>query len=156
KHSRPEARPAVAASSFDFLQSTVHRREGFPGPSYTPSGPVLISGSDSGTLKMPASRMRGGTTRALGPMALVSEQPVETPRSPRRERAPAAPLRRGWLVAFGVAVFHLSLLLPGTQTEIWLPAAGLAIALVAWTGLVAVAPLALDYLAVRLLSDMPV
>src|SRR5207249_2187483 len=50
------------------------------------------------------------------------------------------------------ALFHLSLLGPGNDGYVWAPAAGLALVLTAWTGVIAILPLGVDYLIVSLIG----
>jgi signal transduction histidine kinase len=75
----------------------------------------------------------------------VADRPI----SPDEQRSTPPSDRRWVLVLIGLVVFHLSLLLPGHEKQVWLPAVGLGLALVAWTGLWAALPLAADFFVVR-------
>src|SRR5206468_9387282 len=76
--------------------------------------------------------------------------------SPHRDgTAGPLPNRQILLMVAGLAVFHLSLVWPGNQGYVWMPAAGIALALTAWIGLIAVVPLGIDYLAAQLLGGQP-
>jgi PAS domain-containing protein len=61
-------------------------------------------------------------------------------------------VRQLLLIVVGLVVFHLSLLGPGDAEYVWVPGTGIAIALTAWTGLVTVIPLGIDYLIVELIG----
>lgn len=70
-----------------------------------------------------------------------------------RSRRGTPPLKnRSWLLAgVGLAVFHLSVLLGGSEDGLWLPAVGIGLALLAWLGWWIVPVVAADFLLFRLL-----